>query len=109
VATKVLDTEESAIEDADGGGGLPIVVVAGAAGVTTAVALGLLVFCLLRRRKQKLQLVTLEAAGSSNDPHKAQHAAIEATAVAAEDSEAPEADEVPRGGESPQALNTSKV
>ena len=173
---ELLDADESAIEDSDGGG---IGVVAGpAGGAMGVVALGLLVFCLLRRRKQKQQLaqadVTLEdsnLAGSSkttvdtadkvasgsaglhvanlspvwpprrdappttkseihldlekdqptvfparassesgqrrrsssdDDPRKAQRAAIEAAAAAAEDSEASEADQVPRGGESPQ-------
>ena len=54
----LLDSEESAIETTDGGDGPPIVVIAGAGGGALAVfALGLL----LRRRKRKLQLVTLES------------------------------------------------
>ena len=175
---ELLDADESAIEDSDGGGGIGVV--AGlAGGAMGVVALGLLVFCLLRRRKQKQQLaqadVTLEdsnLAGSSkttvdtgdkvasgsaglhvanlspvwpprrdappatkseihldlekdqptvfpagassesgrrrrsssdDDPRKAQLAAIEAAAAAAEDSEASEADQVPRGGETPHS------
>ena len=159
MTTELLDADESAIEDADGDGGLPIGVFAGVGGVAMAVALGLLVFCLWRRRKQKQQLqvsnvaitvnkttldtgdtsasgstsakapptskveVHLEkdqlqptvshtpapkstgAAGSSSDdgPRKTQLADREA--AAAQDSEAPEADEVLRGGQSPQGLN----
>ena len=179
MTTELLDADESAIEDRDGGGGIGVAV--GATGGAMAVALGLLVFCLLRRhRKQKQQLVTLESSNgassstltttvnqttldtgdkfasgpanllaanpvwpprrnplpttnvdihldlekdqlqptvspasalnsagaarssSDDDPRKAQRAAIEAAAAAAEDLEASEADEVPRGGKSPQ-------
>ena len=53
-STELLDADE------DGGGGIDAA--AGAAGGAMAIALGLLVFCLLRRhRKQKQQLATLES------------------------------------------------
>ena len=57
------DADESAIED---GGGEGIDVAVGAAGGAMAVALGLLVFCVLRRRKQKQQLVTLESSNGAS-------------------------------------------
>jgi hypothetical protein len=90
--TKVLEAEEAAIE-ADGGDDLAVPIGIGAGGVV-ALALGALVLFLLRRRKQKLRLVTLGAAGaagssSGDEPNKAQHASKEATAV--KDSEASEA------------------
>ena len=61
---KLLDAEESAIEDGDGGGGIGVA--AGATGGATAVVLGLLVICLLRRCKQKRQLVTLESSNGAS-------------------------------------------
>jgi len=67
VTTELLDADESAIEDRDGGGGIGVAV--GATGGAMAVALGLLVFCLLRRhrmRKQKQQLVTLESSNGAS-------------------------------------------
>ena len=64
VTTELLDAEESAIEDGDGGGGIGVA--AGAAGGATAVVLGLLVICLLRRCKQKRQLVTLESSNGTS-------------------------------------------
>jgi hypothetical protein len=64
VTTELLDAEESAIEDGDGGGGIGVA--AGATGGATAVVLGLLVICLLRRCKQKRQLVTLESSNGAS-------------------------------------------
>ena len=65
MTTELLDADESAIEDRDGGGGIGVAV--GATGGAMAVALGLLVFCLLRRhRKQKQQLVTLESSNGAS-------------------------------------------
>ena len=60
VSTELLNADKSAIEDGDDGGGIDVA--AGAASGAMAFALGLLVFCLLRRhRKQKQQLATLES------------------------------------------------
>ena len=88
----MLEAEEAAIE-VGGGDDLAVPIGIGA-GCVVALALGALVLFLLRRRKQKLRLVTLGAAGaagssSGDEPNKAQHASKEATAV--KDSEASEA------------------
>ena len=66
VSTELLDADESAIEDRDGGVGIGMV--AGVAG--GAIALGLLVLCLLHRRKKKQQLITLESSTQSTTLNK---------------------------------------
>ena len=81
--TEVLGADESAVEDADGGSGLPIGAVAGAAGATVAAALGLLFFRLFRRRKQKRkqkhELVTLESANNTTATTKLASGSTSAT------------------------------
>ena len=66
MSTELLDADESAIEDRDGG--VDIGMVAGVAG--GAFALGLLVLCLLHRRKKKQQLITLESSTQSTNLNK---------------------------------------
>ena len=66
MSTELLDADESAIEDRDGG--VDIGMVAGVAG--GAFALGLLVLCLLHRRKKKQQLITLESSTQSTTLNK---------------------------------------
>ena len=66
MSTELLDADESAIEDRDGGVGIRMV--AGVAG--GAFALGLLVLCLLHRRKKKQQLITLESSTQSTNLNK---------------------------------------
>ena len=58
VSTELLNADKSAIEDGDDGGGIDVA--AGAASGAMAFALGLLVFCLLRRRRKQKQQLAME-------------------------------------------------